>query len=62
MDRRQRDKEQSTRLKDRLTEQARRSREQAKSLPAGGEREELLRKARQAETASQFINLLSVPR
>jgi hypothetical protein len=62
MKRRHRSKEDTTSLKDRLVEQGRRFRERAKSLPPGIEREELLRKARQAETASQISNFLSVPK
>jgi hypothetical protein len=60
MKRRHRSKEDTTSLKDRLVEQGRRFRERAKSLPPGIEREELLRKARQAETVSQISNFLSV--
>ena len=39
-------------LRDRLASFAKDTRERAASLPAGNERDELLRKARQADTAS----------
>jgi hypothetical protein len=60
MQRRHRSKHDTTSLKDRLAEEARRSRERAKSLPPGIEREELLRKARQTETAFRINDFLSV--
>jgi hypothetical protein len=44
---------------DRLAEQARQAREQAKNLPPGPEHEELASKARRAETASQITNWLT---
>jgi hypothetical protein len=60
MQRRHRSKDDTTSLKDRLAEEARRCRERAKSLPPGAEREELLRKARQAETVSHISDFFSV--
>ena len=48
-------------FEDRLTGEAARLREKAASLPAGIERELLLRKARQAETASRINKWLSSP-
>ena len=48
-------------LEERLANQARQLREQAKTLPHGAEREELLRKARQTETASHMSGWLSSP-
>jgi hypothetical protein len=46
---------------ERLAEEAKRLREQAKTLPPGAEREELMRKARQAETASRMNEWLTSP-
>jgi hypothetical protein len=48
-------------FEDRLASEAVRLREKAGSLPAGIERELLLRKARQAETASRINEWLSSP-
>jgi hypothetical protein len=48
-------------LKERLSEEAERLREDAKSLPPGIVRDMLLRKARQCETASHAIEWLSSP-
>ena len=48
-------------LKQRLTEQAKRLREEAKLKGPGVERETLLRKARQAETAAHMDEWLSSP-
>jgi hypothetical protein len=48
-------------LEDRLTAEAQRSREEAKSLPPGTLREALLRKARQCETGSHMSEWLSSP-
>lgn len=48
-------------FEDRLANEAARLRQQAGSLPAGTERELLLRKARQAETASRINEWLSSP-
>lgn len=45
----------------RLAEEARRLREQAKLLGSGAAREALLRKARQAETASHINEWLASP-
>jgi hypothetical protein len=44
-----------------LAEQAEADRERAKSLPPGHEREELLRNARRAETASHLAEWLNSP-
>jgi hypothetical protein len=46
-------------LEDRLTEEANRLRERAKSLPPGPQREALLGKARQAETGSHLSEWLT---
>jgi hypothetical protein len=48
-------------LEERLTEQAKRLREEAKLLPAGAEREGLIRRARQAETGSHVSEWLRSP-
>jgi hypothetical protein len=48
-------------LEERLTEEAKRLREEAKLLPPGALREELLRRARQAETGSHISEWLSSP-
>ena len=48
-------------LEERLSEEAKRLREEAKSLPPGAEREALSRKARQAETGSHMSEWLSSP-
>ncbi len=48
-------------LEERLSEQAKRLREEAKLLSPGAVREGLLRKARQAETASRINEWLSSP-
>jgi hypothetical protein len=48
-------------LKQRLTDEARRLREQAKLLGPGAVRETLLRRARQAETASCINEWLTSP-
>ena len=45
----------------RLANEARRLREQAKTLPYGLERDALIRRARQAETASKIDAWLSSP-
>jgi hypothetical protein len=45
----------------RLADEARRLKEQAKTLPYGLERDALIRRARQAETASQINAWLSSP-
>ena len=52
---------QSKTLEQRLAEEARRLREQAKLLPPGALREEVLRKARQAETGAYMSNWLASP-
>ena len=48
-------------LEERLSEEARRLRAQAQTLPPGLEREMMLRKARQAETGSHMSEWLSSP-
>jgi hypothetical protein len=48
-------------LETRLSEEAKRLREEAKLLPPGTEREELIRKARHAETASHINEWLTSP-
>jgi hypothetical protein len=50
-----------TSFEERLANQARQLREQAKTLPLGLERDELIRKARQAETASHMNEWLRSP-
>ena len=46
---------------DRLAHEAERLRQKARTVPAGKERESLLRKARQLETASHINEWLSSP-
>jgi hypothetical protein len=46
---------------ERLSAEAMRLREQAETMPRGNERDGLLRKARQAETASHIDEWLSSP-
>jgi hypothetical protein len=48
-------------LEERLAEEAKRLREEAKLLPPGAVGEALLRKARQAETGSHMSEWLSSP-
>jgi hypothetical protein len=48
-------------LEERLAEEAKRLREEAKLLPPGAVRETLLRRARQAETGSHMSEWLSSP-
>nr|WP_082885227.1 hypothetical protein [Bradyrhizobium stylosanthis] len=48
-------------LEQRLTQEAQDLREAAKALPPCAEREALLRKARQNETASHMVEWLSSP-
>jgi hypothetical protein len=48
-------------LEERLAEEARRLRAEAKLLPPGARREELIRRARQAETGSRISEWLSSP-
>jgi hypothetical protein len=50
-----------TTFEERLAEQARSLREQAKAMPHGVERENLIRRARQAETASHMNEWLTSP-
>ncbi|WP_247770072.1 hypothetical protein [Bradyrhizobium sp. 192] len=52
---------QTTSLEERLAEEARRLREEAKLLPHGPAREETLRRARQAETGSHMSEWLTSP-
>jgi hypothetical protein len=46
---------------ERLADQARRLRKQAKTLPPGGVRDDLIRRARQTETASRINEWLTSP-
>ena len=48
-------------LEERLTEEAKRLRAEAKLLPPGAARDELIRKARQAETGSHLSDWLRSP-
>ena len=48
-------------LEERLGEEASRLREEAKALPPGIERDQLIRRARQAETASRMNQWLTSP-
>jgi hypothetical protein len=48
-------------LNQRLTEQAKRLREAARAMPPGIEREQLIRRARQAETAAHMQEWLTSP-
>lgn len=48
-------------LSERLEQEARRLRARAENLPHGPEREQILRKARQAETATHVDEWLSSP-
>jgi len=48
-------------LEERLTEEAKRLRAEAKLLPPGAARDELIRKARQADTASRMNEWLTSP-
>jgi hypothetical protein len=48
-------------LEERLSEEAKRLREQAKSLPPGPDRDILIRRARQAETGSHMSEWLRSP-
>ena len=45
---------QKTSLEERLANQAERLRKQAKTMPAGAERDDLIRRARQNETAANL--------
>jgi hypothetical protein len=60
MQRRRRFREMDS-LKDRLIQQSRILRKQAGETPGGVQREELLRKARQAEVAAHLDDWLSSP-
>ena len=51
--------EHDTTLEQRLVQEAQRLRQEAKDAPPGLERERLIRRARQAETASHFNEWLS---
>lgn len=57
----QRRLKQTTTLQERLAREAERARARATTMPSGKERDELLRKARQAETASRIDEWLSSP-
>jgi hypothetical protein len=48
-------------LEERLAEEAKRLREEAKLLPPGSERDRIIRKARQAETGSHLTEWLTSP-
>jgi hypothetical protein len=48
-------------FEERLAEEAKRLRAEAKLLPPGARREELIRRARQAETGSRISEWLSSP-
>jgi hypothetical protein len=48
-------------LEERLSEEAKRLREEARLLPPSAERDEMIRKARQAETASHMNDWLTSP-
>jgi hypothetical protein len=48
-------------LEERLSEEAKRLRAEAKLLPPGAERDALIRKARQAETGSHMTEWLTSP-
>ena len=52
---------QTVSLEERLAGEAKRLREQAKALPHGPQREDLLRKARQAEIGSHMSEWLTSP-
>jgi len=52
---------QTVSLEERLSEEAKRLREEAKLLPPGAVRESLLRRARQAETGSNMSEWLRSP-
>ena len=52
---------QTTPLKERLTEQAKRLRKEAQGIPPGIEREKLIRRARQAETGAHMQEWLTSP-
>jgi hypothetical protein len=54
-------RKQTQSLEQRLDAEATRLREQAKFLPAGFEREQVLRKVRQIETASHMTEWLTSP-
>jgi hypothetical protein len=60
MQRRRRFKQIDT-LEARLAEEAKRLREEAKSLPPGAERDEMVRKARQAEIGSHMTEWITSP-
>jgi hypothetical protein len=53
--------EQTDPLEDRLAEEAKRLREQAETLPHGAARDELIRKARQADTGAHMSEWLRSP-
>jgi hypothetical protein len=51
----------TTTLEERLADEAGQLRDQAKMLPAGAERESLLRRAKQCDTASHITEWLNSP-
>nr|WP_246571072.1 hypothetical protein [Bradyrhizobium liaoningense] len=61
MGRRQNDIKRTESLKQRLTDDARRSRDEAHLLPPGQHREKLLRRVRQDETAIEIEAWLNSP-
>jgi len=61
MQKRRRFKQTDTCLEARLAQEAKRLRDEAKLLPPGAVREEMIRKARQAETASHMNEWLTSP-
>ena len=52
---------QSNSFEERLSDEAKRLREEAKLLPPGAERDRIIRKARQAETGSHLTEWLTSP-
>ena len=60
MNKRRRNK-QTLSFKDRLASFAKQAREQAEELPPGAERDDMLRKARQADTASHLNEWVNSP-
>ena len=61
MTQRRRRVKQSSPLENRLAEEAKRLREEARALPPSAKREELIRKARQAEAGSDMSEWLRSP-
>ena len=52
---------QETPLEQRLEDHAKRLRDKARGTPAGGKRDELMRRARQAETTAHITEWISSP-